>query len=243
MRSSIVTNLSCGAVLCGTERVGQLRPDWFDRQHWIQTGAREHTSTGRTTVLIAARDAETWVLRHYCRGGFVARFVDDHYWWFGLERTRAFLEWQLLEKLTEWNLPAPVPVAACVRRVGFLYQADIITKFLPDTRTLSAYLREDSVGEETWRNIGRMVREFHDRGVCHPDLTAHNILLNSAGKPFLVDFDSARIRPAGQWQRRGISRLQRSLRKVALETGASFDPEAWHVLVAAYDAFAVQRSS
>jgi len=234
VQASTVAELPCGFVLCHSARVEALRADWFDRDLWRAKGARVHTSTGRATVLIGEVDAEVWVLRHYCRGGFVARFIDDHYWWFGLERTRAFREWRLLDKLVEWGLPAPEPIAACVRRTGLSYQADIITRYLPDTRTLSSYLRDEEVADDTWRRIGRMLRRFHDRGVCHPDLTAHNILLDTHGQPSLVDFDSARIRSPGGWQEQGVARLQRSLRKVALETGGSFDPDAWQVLVEAY---------
>jgi tRNA A-37 threonylcarbamoyl transferase component Bud32 len=79
-----------------------------------------------------------------------------------------------------------------------------------------------------------MVRAVHAHGVDHPDLTAHNILLDDGGRVFLVDFDNARLRPAGDWRRLGVERLQRSLRKVALETGTDFDSTAWAELEAAY---------
>lgn len=231
---SIITKLGCGTVLCGAARREDLSAEWFDRDFWRRTGARVHTSTGRAHVFICDHGAETWVLRHYHRGGFVARFVEDRYLWLGLERTRAFREWRLLRRMQEWGLPSPVPVAACVDRNGLLYQADIITQYLPDTRTLSAYLRENGVEPAVWQDIGRMLGQFHRRGVEHPDLTAHNILVNSAGGVFLVDFDNARLRPPGRWQERGIARLLRSLRKVALETGTEFDAAAWRGLVAAY---------
>jgi len=231
---SQIVALNCGTVLCAAARRDALSENWFNRDHWIQAGARVHSSTGRAYVLIGEHGSETWVLRHYHRGGVVARFIDDHYWWLGLERTRAFREWRLLSRMQSWGLPSPEPIAACVRRSGPLYQADIITRFLPDTRTLSTYLKEDGVGLETWRRIGEMLKRFHARGVDHPDLTAHNILIDSSGGVFLVDFDSARVRRPGQWCSRGISRLQRSLRKVALETGTLFDPAAWDALISAY---------
>jgi 3-deoxy-D-manno-octulosonic acid kinase len=79
-----------------------------------------------------------------------------------------------------------------------------------------------------------MVRTVHEHGVDHPDLTAHNILLDDRNEVFLVDFDNARIRPAGGWQRLGVERLQRSLRKVALETGTPFDAAAWLQLEQGY---------
>jgi 3-deoxy-D-manno-octulosonic acid kinase len=116
-----------------------------------------------------------------------------------------------------------------------VYTADILTVYIPDTRKLSAFIAERRVPEDCWRRVGAMVRAVHDRGVDHPDLTAHNILLDARSQLFLVDFDNARVRPAGSWQRRGVERLERSLRKVALETGTDFDARAWAELTAGYD--------
>jgi 3-deoxy-D-manno-octulosonic acid kinase len=88
-----------------------------------------------------------------------------------------------------------------------------------------------------------MVRAVHDHGVDHPDVTAHNILLDDRGDVFLVDFDNAHSRPPGEWRRLGVERLQRSLRKVALETGTTFDADAWRELRRAYDAAAALTAS
>lgn len=226
--------LSCGTVICSDTYVDTIDSKWFDRDFWGSEGARSHTSTGRSPVLILDRGSETWVLRHYRRGGAVARFVDDHYWFTGLHRTRAFKEWYLSQQLVEWGLPAPVAIAACVKRGGCLYQADIITRFLPGTRTLSAVLKADDVPIAIWSRIGAMLRGFHERGVDHPDLTAHNILLDQQGRVFLVDFDNAHLRAPGRWTRKGIGRFERSLRKVALETGTQFSETGWQALLVSY---------
>src|SRR5690606_1497310 len=85
-----------------------------------------------------------------------------------------------------------------------------------------------------WREIGRMIRRFHEHGVRHPDLTAHNILLDGAGRAYLVDFDNAKLKRPGRWRESGIARLERSLRKVALQTGTEFDADGWRELEAGY---------
>jgi 3-deoxy-D-manno-octulosonic acid kinase len=185
-------------------------------------------------VLIVPHGDDTWVLRHYRRGGLVARVVDDHYLWVGPERTRAFREWRLLRDLRGAGLPVPNPVAAHVHRVGLIYTADIITSYLRDTEKLSSFIAQQRVPPECWRRVGAMIRAVHDRGVDHPDLTAHNVLLDLAGNPFLVDFDNARVKPPGNWQRVGVERFNRSLHKVALETGTEFDAAAWRELKAGY---------
>ena len=207
---------------------------WFAAGEWRRAGAVALETSGRGEVLIVARGDETWVLRHYRRGGLVARFIDDHYLWLGAERARAFREWRLLRELSAAGLPVPHPVAAHVYRTGFIYTADIITSYLPDTHKLSWWIEQGRVPSACWGRIGSMIRAVHDHGVDHPDLTAHNVLLDDEGKCFLVDFDNAKRKPPGEWRRLGMQRFNRSLRKVALETGTEFDSSSWAEIEAGY---------
>lgn len=217
------------------EHAAQLELDWFDRSAWEARGARRHTSTGRAPVLICETPRHSWVLRHYSRGGLVARFIEDHYVWRGLEATRAWRELEVLTRLQEWQLPAPRPVAALIARSALVYRADIITVYIPATRALSALLRGDSVTESLWQRIGTMLGSFHAHGVDHPDITAHNILIDADQRTWLVDFDNAVIRGAGNWRARGLARFERSLRKVAMEIGGTFSPRAWESVVTGYE--------
>jgi 3-deoxy-D-manno-octulosonic acid kinase len=221
-------------MLAATDRGEVPNAEWFDPDGWRRAGAVAIETSGRGEVLIVKHGSEQWVLRHYRRGGVVARFIDDHYFWLGADRTRAFREWRLLRSLQAAGLPVPHPVAAHVYRTGVIYTADIITSYLPDTRKLSSFIAQGGVPAECWRRIGAMIRAVHDHGVDHPDLTAHNVLLDGANNVFLVDFDNAQRRPPGAWQRAGVERFNRSLRKVALETGTEFDSEAWALLEAGY---------
>jgi 3-deoxy-D-manno-octulosonic acid kinase len=222
------------SLLYDASRHATAEQDWFERDYWLRNGRIVQETSGRGSVLVVAHESETWVLRHYHRGGFVARLVTDHYVWLGLERTRSFREWRLLASLRDAGLPAPNPIAARVVRTGAIYTADIITTYLPDTRKLSAYIADGQAPAGVWTRIGEMLRAFHLRGVDHPDLTAHNVLLGSASSVFLVDFDNARQRLPGPWSRMGLARFERSLRKVALETGTEFDARAWQLVRRAY---------
>jgi len=222
-------------VLYDRDRLGAYRADWFDAQRWQARGSVVHSTKGRGAVLKREVESELWVLRHYHRGGLVSRLIYDHYIWLGAENSRAFTEWRLLHDLHRRAFPVPEPMAARVVRHGPFYRADIALAYLPDTRTLSSFLAEGALSDAVWDAIGAMVRRFHDDGIDHPDLTAHNILLGAAGALHLVDFDNARRRPPGAWTVRGMARLQRSLRKVALETGTSFDERAWAQLLRGYE--------
>jgi len=230
-----IRTIAGAAVIYDAGRYGECDPRWFDASYYLEHGARVHSTTGRGGVLMLDHEDETWVLRHYHRGGLVARFVYDHYLWMGLARSRAFREWRLLAYLRDRDLPAPRPIAARVARQGPLYQADIVTGLIAGTRPLSSFLRDGNVANEQWIGIGAMLREFHGEGVDHPDLTAHNILLGTEARVFLVDFDNARLRAPGRWAQAGLERLERSLRKVALETGTQFDELAWRLLCSGYE--------
>jgi 3-deoxy-D-manno-octulosonic acid kinase len=221
-------------MLIAGDRVETPSADWFDPAEWRRAGAVAIETSGRGEVLIVSHGDETWVLRHYRRGGLVARVIDDHYLWLGADRARAFREWRLLRRLHTAGLPVPNPVAAHVYRTGAIYTADIITSYLQGTRKLSWFIAQGRAPADCWRRIGAMIRAVHDHGVDHPDLTAHNVLLDEAGNTYLVDFDNAEVKPPGEWRRLGVDRFNRSLRKVALETGTEFDPAAWADLEAGY---------
>jgi 3-deoxy-D-manno-octulosonic acid kinase len=174
---------------------------------------------GRGTVVFLRGDDGDWALRHYHRGGLPGRFLDDHFLWLGAAQTRSFREWRLLRRLHAGGLPVPRPIAARYRRRGVGYTADLLTARIPGAEPLSARLARAPLSPEAWRRIGRCLRRFHDAGVFHADLNAHNLLLDEAGTPWVLDFDRGRLRPPGAWRRRNLERFWRSLRK--LDSGRS----------------------
>lgn len=190
---------------------------------------------GRAPVVFVAAPAGEWAVRHYRRGGLYGRFVPDSYAWLGVERTRCVREWRMLARLHALGLPVPRPVAAAWRRRGLWYRADLVTRRIPGARPLSSRLRAGAAPD--WRGIGAMIWRFHDVGAGHADLNAHNIVLDVAGTPWLLDFDKARFRSAGPWRDESLARLERSLRKVAQESGAPpFDAAGWAALLEGYGA-------
>jgi 3-deoxy-D-manno-octulosonic acid kinase len=218
------------------DRYPDFSDDWLDRDWWRAAGARVHDSTGRAGVLMLDRGEETWVYRHYHRGGLVSKIAYDAYCWAGAERTRSLSEWRVLDALAAHSLPSPRPVAARAVRSGLVYRADIVTVLLPDAVPLSSRLDEVWQDLGLWQAIGHMVARFHAVGCDHPDLNAHNILIDPTQQPFLVDFDKARLKRPGSWREANVARLKRSLNKIALETGTRFDEAAWQALTAAYAA-------
>lgn len=221
-----------GAMLYDASCCGQPDERIFARDHWRARGALEESAGGRGTVAFIRDGEQRWVLRHYRRGGLVAKLLGDNYLWTDADRTRAFREWRLLRELRAAGLPVPKPVAARYERHGFFYRADLITAELPTRRTLTHALSAAPLDAATWRAVGACVGRLHARGVHHADLNAHNLLLGDDGTVYVLDFDRGRIRPRGAWEQSVLERLQRSLRKVtAAMPPGRFDDEAWQALL------------
>ncbi|HEV7632052.1 MAG TPA: 3-deoxy-D-manno-octulosonic acid kinase [Steroidobacteraceae bacterium] len=223
-------------MLYNPESASNLAVPWFEPRYWIARGAVVGEALGRGTTLIVKEGARRLVLRHYRRGGLAARISPDRYLWRGESVTRPFHELALIARLHAAGLPVPVPVAARYQREGATYCGDIITEYLSDTQSLAQRLAAGPPGFDTWAAIGRCLRRFHDAGVCHADLNAHNILLRDATTVFLIDFDrgSQRLRD-GLWRDANLVRLRRSLEKLNDQHGDQrFDDLQWHCLLSAY---------
>ena len=111
----------------------------------------------------------------------------------------------------------------------------IITEFLPGTRTLAEILSEEALVAGQWSEIGNCIARFHSRGVFHADLNAHNILLSESDEVFLLDFDKGKLLAPGEWCQANLSRLLRSLNKLAGEkAGFNFDSFQWSSFLEGY---------
>ena len=222
------------SILVRKSEAARITPYWFSDSHWQERNLVVGEEAGRGAVLFVSQGDGVWALRHYRRGGVIARLTPDRYVWTGLERTRAFREWRLLLELHEEGLPVPNPVAAYVARHGLSYRGDIITERIADARSLASKIVSGEMHERNWEVIGAVLRRFHDRGVDHADLNAHNVLLGRAGRVFLVDFDRGAIRAGGSWKQRNLDRLRRSLHKISRQTDAVFDERGWRGLLRGY---------
>lgn len=236
-----------GAMLYDASRAGNLSTDVFDPVLLTRRGQIVGVARGRGTAWFLSVQNHAWVLRHYRRGGLMSSLARDRYLWQGEESTRPFAEWQLTYHLHRAGLPVPAPIAARYRKLGLGYRGDIITERLPDVWSLGQALASAPVSLLTWIAIGRCLRRFHDLGVCHADLNAHNILLGrneelGAESPvaqqtqvFLIDFDRGSLRRPGFWKDANLVRLRRSLEKITWGMQAGrFTEDDWHGMLDGY---------
>ena len=240
MIQATIQTTTDGAILFdagSAAQAGGFDPAWFDAAHWRAQGRADAAHGGRGGVSYVDAPFGRCVLRHYRRGGMVARVMGDRYLWTGAERTRGFAEFRLLAALHARGLHVPAPIAARFQRQGVHYRADLITRRIERADTLAELLAQQRCNAALAARVGAALAEFHDAGADHADLNAHNVLVDAAAV-WLIDFDRGELRaPARAWQLANLARLKRSLLKLgaARDGDAAFERGFWNPLMAAYE--------
>jgi 3-deoxy-D-manno-octulosonic acid kinase len=224
--------------------IDDFSPEMLSSQYWKDKNAVTGSAQGRGTTWFVQCDSlnstskskQQWVLRHYYRGGLIGKIINDKYFFTGQEKTRAAQEYKLLDILQSLALPAPKPIAYRVTKNGSFYQADLLSSRIENAQDLVAVLSKDELTEEVWREVGKVIRRFHDAGIYHHDLNSHNILLDDKNKVWLIDFDRGGQRVVSSaWQQANISRLLRSFEKEKIKLPTfHWTKEHWNTLLEGY---------
>ncbi len=222
-------------ILYDADTLGQPDDAFFAPEQWAEREQLLGSAPGRGTTVFVQQGERVFALRHYCRGGMVAKLSRDRYIWLGLDRSRPWREWTLLLELFRRGLPVPRPVAVRLTRYRLSYTADIVTEAI-DARPLAEWLCERRLSVAQLENIGSWLRRFHLEGLFHADLNARNILLDEAGKVYLIDFDRSELRRGDEgWRSANMERLKRSLDKFRrIEKNFAFDDEDWKAVLRGY---------
>jgi 3-deoxy-D-manno-octulosonic acid kinase len=233
-----------GAILYDRQVISAISEDHFRPAGWLHaepvSGALRAAGRGRT--MYVGNVPRQFVLRHYLRGGMIGKVVRDSYLWTGEESTRPFAEWRMLAKMADSGLRVPRPAAARYRRHGVFYTADIITVRIPNVVPLSEHIATEAQTADFWESIGAAVQDFHANGVFHADMNAYNLQIDEDGDLWMLDFDRGKLSPPGPWQQKTLSRLHRSLQKIAtIDPKSQFRRENWEELLEGY--FNVLRSA
>lgn len=224
------------------DRTFAHQQDFFSPEFWQSQGRILGSAKGRgTTYFLQTQDlfGVNCALRHYYRGGLWGKFNKDHYRFSTLAETRSFAEFYLLQRLYEADFPVPKPIGARVKKgkLGICYQADILTEKIENAQDLTALLQKEILPEETWQQIGRLIRKLHDSQICHTDLNAHNILIQQTEqgqKCWLLDFDKCGEKSGDFWKTENLNRLHRSFLKEKARMHIQFTEQNWKALTEAY---------
>ncbi|MDX3772592.1 lipid IV(A) 3-deoxy-D-manno-octulosonic acid transferase [Chromatiaceae bacterium AAb-1] len=213
-----------------------MKADYFRPAYWQQQQAVTGSSSGRNTAWFIQYHEQQMVLRHYYRGGLIGKLLKDQFWLQPVAKSRAMQEFRLLQWMSEQGLPVPKPCAARYVRSGLVYRADLLIERIPDSQDLATILsRSRALTAEEWQQTGKAIAVMHSKGVYHSDLNCHNILLDTQGKIWLIDFDKCERRADGEWQQQNLARLQRSLLKEQSKNPQFYwQPADWQQLLQGY---------
>lgn len=211
------TELQAGSlhILYDPSALDVVSPEWLEPGFWRIRDAVLAEFGGRGQALAVTTDAGPAVLRRYLRGGMVARVSKERYFFTGYARSRSFREFRILARLRQLDLPVPVPLMAGCQRLGLTYRAAILTRLIENTISLPQ--AADILEEFHWRRLGRTLQRFFAAGVIHPDLNAHNLLIDGDGHWHVIDFDRARIENRPVDPEPMLKRLERSLDKLGID--------------------------
>jgi 3-deoxy-D-manno-octulosonic-acid transferase len=209
----------------------------FELDAWRQRGSVQQLGAGRGNIHRVADDQGQYLLRHYYRGGLMARISRDLFLAQPVAQSRAMQEFLLLRRLRMQGLPVPRPLAARYRRVALWYRADILVELIPEAVDTARLMHQQrSLSDAEWRSLGQAVRQLHDAQCFHSDLNCHNLMLDAQARAWIVDFDKCDFRAGADWKGANLERLHRSLRKeLRLDPGFRWDETRWAVFQAGYD--------
>lgn len=216
----------------------------FDADYLASLGSAQFTASayasaqavmnsgGRGAAWFVESEAGPAVLKHYRRGGVMARFSRDSYLFTSLEHSRAFAEFNVLQTLQAKALPVPTPLAAFCCRDAFTYRAALLTQRINSAKSFAQQCRQE---QPAWEAVGTVLARFHSFGAEHRDLNAENILFDDSGAVYLIDWDKGRLHAGpGAWCDTVLARLRRSLDKLQALGDVSELDAGWKRLLDAY---------
>lgn len=216
------------------ECFSEIHQDLFKAKHWQELDAVNGQETGRGTTWFIQQGPHSLVLRHYLRGGMMAKLSKDRYLFRHLESCRSISEFKILNKLHQQGFPVPKPAAAQVFKSGIYYQADILIHRIPNAQDLVQILKQ-AQDNNFYIKLGKLIAHFHKAGVYHADLNIQNILQDDSGNFWLIDFDRAKLLPPKDtWQVNTLNRLKRSFEKELGRHHIKWQAKDWQTFLSAY---------
>lgn len=198
--------------LVNTEYCPEFEPNMFDSYYWANKNLIFGSAKGRGITYFVGNKRK-YVLRHYMRGGFIANFSKDSFFYQGKKSARSLQEFMILEKLQEAGMNVPVPIAARTHRSGLWWaKYDILVSYIENSTDLAKVLKTRPLTNEEIGKISAIIINLSKNNVYHSDLNIHNLLLDEQGNVWVIDFDKSKIVGNGMVGKM-LERLERSFNK------------------------------
>ncbi|MHB8109479.1 MAG: lipopolysaccharide kinase InaA family protein [Syntrophorhabdaceae bacterium] len=163
-------------------------------------------------------DGKDFVCRQYLHGGWLRGITGGSF----TGEKRAADELDITVYLEDHGFPV-------IRAIGYIVRKKVITKdlffvsvFRNETQDLVEYFRSADARNRLRmaRKLGFYFFKLAEIGIYHPDLHLRNVLVNTAGRLFFLDFDKAtRKNTHPDDYERMFWRLDRYVRKYASDFG------------------------
>jgi tRNA A-37 threonylcarbamoyl transferase component Bud32 len=145
----------------------------------------ESPMRGRSTIRIIQPDMLVRPLMH---GGFFRHITGKNF----ISPARTLRELQISSFLVSRGILTPEILGARILEKGFFCNIDVVTRLVPGSTDLLAYLETShSDGEQVLMESGKIIRRLHDSGVYHTDLHIKNLLLDNGKALWILDLDKA----------------------------------------------------
>ena len=196
----------------------------------FNTPTREAKSVlgGRSAVTKARlEDLESVVVKYYTRGGLIRHLVKRRYLKWG--KPRCQVEYEVLRKVRSVGVNAPEPIAYAYQG-NIFYKAWLVTREIVQPQTLAELGRLDEQHAcLVMKEVIEQVATLMNHSILHVDLHPGNVVVDSGGRVFLLDFDKAytcaqnrnklRERYLSRWRRAIIKHRLPEMLSEMMDTG------------------------
>jgi len=169
---------------------------------------------GRTSVTPVKLDGiGSVVIKHYRRGGLMRYFIKRRYLKFG--KTRAQREFELLDIVGASGINVPQPIAYAYRG-RLLYRAWLVTREIQQPLSLARLSLQDGNKTSTaMESVIEQISSLIQNDILHVDLHPGNVVVDAAGKVYLLDFDKSSVYHGNRQKlkNRYLTRWQRAVTK------------------------------
>jgi len=192
-------------------------------EHQLRTCIRffNQPTAGNTSVL-GGRTALTFeqidefgpvAIKSYSRGGWIRYLIKQRY--LKLGKTRAQIEFELLQVVRNLGINAPEPVVYAHRGCIF-YRAWLVSRTIKHPLSLALLsLKDEKKTRQAMESVIGQISVLIQNNILHVDLHPGNIVVNGTGQIFIVDFDKGQIHHGSRKKLRNryLTRWQRAVTK------------------------------